>query len=107
MTLPSVKVPKLNKNNWKDFSQAIKELFTRERGTNNIPLSYIIRPGNHNYDDTFDFTEAELSKCIALTGGNYQSDNSSVWSLLSEHSTGIEAESIVNRFKTTRNGRRA
>ena len=104
--MTSVKVPKLNKNNWKDFSQAIKELLTRERGTNNIPLSYIIRSGNHNYDDTFDSTGAQLSKCIALTGGNYHSDNSSVWFLLLEHSTGTEAEPIMNRFKTTRNGRR-
>ena len=95
-----VKVPKINTNNWKDFSQIIKKLLTRERGTNNIRL------GNHNYNVTFDFTEAQLSKCIALTGGNYHSDNSSVWFLLLEHSTGTEAEPIMNRFKTTRNGRR-
>ena len=68
LTLPSVKVPKLNKNSWKYFSQTIKELLTRERGANNIPLSYIIRSENNNYGTTFDSTEAQLRKCIALIG---------------------------------------
>ena len=48
--------------------QTIKELLTRERGANNIPLSYIIRSENNNYDTTFDSTEAQLRKCIALIG---------------------------------------
>ena len=107
MTLPSVTIPKLTKSNWKLYSQAIKELLTRQRGTNNIPLIYVIRENDGNYDDPYSSTEEQLIQCIALTGGNYQSDNSSVWSLLQEHSIGTEAESIVNRFEATRNGRGA
>ena len=42
MSLPSVTVPKLTKNNWKLYSQAIRELLTRQRGTHNIPLIYVI-----------------------------------------------------------------
>ena len=107
MTLPSVSIPKLTKSNWKLYSQAIKELLTRQRGTNNIPLIYVIREANGVYDDPYASTEEQLIQCIALSGGNYQSDNSSVWSLLQEHSIGTEAESIVNRFEAQRDGRGA
>ena len=107
MSLPSVSVPKLNKNNWKLFSQAIRELLTRQRGTHNIPLIYVIRINTADYDDRFSSTEEQLINCLKLSGGKFKSDNGSVWSLLSEHLVGTEAESIVNRFQDTRNGRRA
>ena len=107
MSLPNVSVPKLNKNNWKLFSQAIRELLTRQRGTHNIPLVYVIRDGTMNYDNRFSSTEEQLIMCLNLSGGKYKSDNGSVWSLLAEHSVGTEAESIVNRFQSTRNGRGA
>ena len=109
MTLPSVTIPLLTKSNWKEFSQAMKELLTRHRGTYSVPLIYVIRQNTiGNYDDgTYLSTEEQLSTCLAFNGGNYQSDNSTVWSLLSEHTTGTEAESIVQRFSTRRNGRSA
>ena len=107
MSLPNVTVPKLTKSNWKLFSQAVKELLTRQRGVNEIPLVYVIRDLNGNYDDNFNSTEEQLIKCILLSGGKYRSDNGTVWSLLSENSVGTEAESIVNRFQRTRNGRAA
>ena len=107
MSLPAVTVPKLTKSNWKLFSQSIKELLTRQRGTNSIPLIYVIRENTGNYDDVYASTEEQMISCIQLTGGAYRSDNSSVWSLLAENSTGTEAESIVNRFEPTRNGRAA
>jgi hypothetical protein len=37
----------------------------------------------------------------------YKTDNSTVWSFLSEHTTGTEAESIVSRYSKGRNGRAA
>ena len=107
MSLPTVTVPKLTKSNWKIFSQSIKELLTRQRGTNSIPLSYVIRSNTGNYDDVYASTEEQLISCMQLTGGAYRSDNGSVWSLLAENSTGTEAESIINRFEPTRNGRAA
>ena len=107
MSLPSVTVPKLTKNNWKLYSQAIRELLTRQRGTHNIPLIYVIRQTTSNYDDRFSSTEEQLIKCIKLSGGKFRSDNSSVWSLLSEHAVGTEAESIVNRYQSIRDGRAA
>ena len=107
MTLPNVTVPKLTKSNWKNFSQAIKQLLTRQRGVNEIPLVYVIRDGNGNYDDVYNSTEEQLIHCIQLSGGKYRSDNGTVWSLLAEHSVGTEAESIVNRYESTKNGRSA
>ena len=107
MTLPNVPVPKLTKNNWKLFSQAIKEVLMRQRGTNHIPLIYVIRSTNGNYDDVWNSTEEQIINCITLQGGNFKADNSSVWSLLQENSVGTEAESIVNRYERTRNGREA
>lgn len=80
---------------------------TRQRGTHNIPLVYVIRSTTEDYDDKFASTEEQLIKCIKLSGGKFRSDNGSVWSLLSEHSVGTEAESIINRFQGTRDGRRA
>ena len=107
MSLPNVPVPKLTKNNWKVYSQSIRELLMRQRGTNSIPLSYVIRNTTGNYDAAYASTEEQLIACIQLSGGSYRSDNGSVWSLLSEHAIGSEAESIVNRFEATRNGRAA
>ena len=69
---------------------------TRQRGTHNIPLVYVIRSTTEDYDDKFASTEEQLIKCIKLSGGKFRSDNGSVWSLLSEHSVGTEAESIIN-----------
>ena len=107
MTLPNVAVPKLTKSNWKTFSQAVKELLTRQRGVNNIPLIYVIRENDGNYDGAYASTEEQLIQCLRLNGGKYRSDNGTVWSLLAEHSVGTEAESIVNRYEATRNGRSA
>ena len=107
MSLPSVTIPKLVKGNWKVYSQVIKELLTRQCGTNNIPLVYVIRENNGVYDDVYASTEEQLISCIQLNGSNYRSNNSNVWSLLSEHAVGTEAESIVTRYETTRDGRSA
>ena len=108
MALPNVTVPKLTKSNWKEFSHSIKELLSRQRGTQSIPLVYVIRNNVlHNYDDDFPSTEEQLSCCLLTTGGSFRSDNSNVWSLLAEHTTATEAESIVQRYSNTRNGRAA
>ena len=108
MSLPDVTIPKLTKNNWKNFSQATKELLQRQRGTHNIPLIYIIRENDvGNYDGVYESTKDQLTQCISLTGGNYISDNGSVWSLLAGNTVGTEAESIVSRFKDDRDGRSA
>ena len=108
MSLPDVTIPKLTKNNWKNFSQATKELLQRQRGTHNIPLIYIIRENDvGNYDGVYEYTEDQLTQCISLTGGNYISDNGSVWSLLAGNTVGTEAESIIIRFKDDRDGRSA
>ena len=106
MTLPNVTIPALTKSNWKIFSQSMKELLTRQRGTHNIPLIYVIRPTAIGiYDSDHSSTEDQLRTCLLFRGGNYNSDNSVVWSLLSEHTTGTEAESIVKRYHLSRNGR--
>jgi hypothetical protein len=108
MTLPNVTIPTLTKTNWKVFSQSMTELLTRQRGTYSIPLNYVIRPDAvGDYDIDYGSTEDQLRNCLLLRGGNYRSDNSVVWSLLSEHTTGTEAESIVKRFHLSRNGRTA
>ena len=52
-------------------------------------------------------TEEQLTTCLNLTGGNFKSDKSSAWSLLSEYAMGTEAESIVQRQQSSRNGRRS
>ena len=108
MTLPSVTIPTLTKSNWKIFSQSIKELLTRQRGTYYIPLVYTIRnEAVGDYDAEYASTEDQLQSSILFRGGNYNSDNSVVWSLLSEHTNGTEAESIVKRYNLSRNGRSA
>jgi hypothetical protein len=108
MALPNIDIPKLTKANWKDFSQSIKELFMRQRGTQHIPIIYVTRTRTLGvYDTPYQSTEDQLSSCLLLTGGSYRSDNSSVWSLLSQHTNGTEAESIIQRFSNTRNGRQA
>ena len=106
MSLPDVTVPKLTKSNWKAVSNSIHELLQRLRGTHNIPLIYISREEDQgDYDEFYESTEEQLIACIELDGGHYISYNGSVWSLLAEHSVGTEAESIVCRFTTDRDGR--
>ena len=71
-------------------------------------MVYVIRDEEEgNYDDEYELIELQLIDCVELNGGNYKSDNGSVWSLLAEHLIGIEAMSIVNRFTENRDGRTA
>lgn len=108
LSLPDITVPKLTKLNWKEFHQAFKELLSRQRGVNSIPLTYVIREHDRgNYSSDYESTEKQLINCIQLSGQNYNSDRETVFSLLLQYTRESEAESIVDQFRRTRNGRSA
>ena len=79
VSLPDIDVPKLVKNNWKNFNQTFIETMSRVRGMNTIPISYVVRSTQiGDYNGTYDSTEEQLLKCINLRGSNFNSDKQSV-----------------------------
>lgn len=107
--LPDVEVPKLSKSNWKDFRSHIFELLSRNRGVNNISLTYVIRadPEGDYDEEMHESTEALLVACMALTGPKFSQDKQKVFSLLVQHAKGTEIESIVEKYNKSRDGRKA
>ena len=107
-SLPDIVVPKLSKNNWKEFQTAIYELLSRHRGVYGVPLTYVIRKNVlGNYEDDFDSTEAQLHDCIELRGSMFTQDKRTVYSLLVENCKTSEAETMVEQYKLSRDGRKA
>ena len=108
LKLPEITVPSLTKLNWKDFNRALNEVLARQRGMNNVPITYVTRENANNlYDIVYDSTEKQLIACLRHAGQNYNTDREAVYSLLVQYSKGSEAESIVDQFSNTRNGRAA
>ena len=51
LKLPEITVPSLTKLNWKDFNRALNEVLARQRGMNNIPITYVIHKNANNMYD--------------------------------------------------------
>ena len=108
VSLPNIDVPKLVKNNWKTFNQTFIETMSRVRGMNSIPISYVVRSTQvGDYNGAYESTEEQLLSCINLRGSNFNSDKQSVYSLLVQYTKGSEAETIVEKYAASRDGRRA
>jgi len=107
-TMNAITVPKLTKTNWRLFKRAFFQLVGRQRGSNDIPITYVAReyPAN-DYDGVYASTEDQLIACINLRGNNFTTDNKSFYDLLQQHTTGTEVESHVTKFQNTQNGRSA
>ncbi len=108
MSLPDITVPALSKLNWQQFNRSFLEVLSRQRGMNDVPLTYVVRERTVNpYDGVYESTEKLLIACLLHSGQKYNTDRESVYSLLVQYTKGSEAESIVDQHHTTRNGRAA
>ena len=108
MSLPDITVPTLTKLNWKEFNRSFLEVLSRQRGMNDVPLLYVVRDRVDNpYTGHYDSNEKQLIACLNHSGQKYNTDRESVYSLLVQYVKGSEAESIVDQFHQTRNGRAA
>ena len=108
MSLPDITVPALTKLNWQQFNRAFLEVLSRQRGMNDVPFTYVVRERSVNpYDGVYESTEKQLIACLLHNGQKYNTDRESVYSLLVQYVKGSEAESIVDQYHTTRNGRAA
>jgi hypothetical protein len=112
-TLPVPEIPKLVKGNWRLVRDAFVEMLSRQRGSNGIPLSYIVRPcrlsqinPTRSYnDDNWNTLNQKLVACAAHEGAKYEQDTNDVFSLIATHFDATEADSTIKKFKSTRNGK--
>ena len=106
-TLPTVDVPKLEKENWRSFRDAFQEFLSRQVGANGIPLSYVIREDENSADYDVDYPTLtdKLVACTTLDGVKYVLDRKNVFSFLSTYLKDSQAEITVKRFNRSRNGR--
>jgi hypothetical protein len=105
-TLPSMTVPKFNGNNYDEFMTSFKTLANRQIGLNDLPLDYLMRDHEPQpYDALYTSREDKMKSCIIFQGDNFRVDRESLYSLFIQHigTTGT-GSSIVNKFKTSRNG---
>ena len=105
--LPTVDVPKLDKQNWRSFRDAFHEFLSRQIGSNGIPLLYVVRENEAggDYDSAYPTLNDKLVSCISLIGTKYVADNNTVYSFLSTYLKDSQAESTVKRFNRARSGR--
>ena len=102
LKLPEITVPSLIKLNWKEFNRALSEVFTRQHGMNNVPITYVIREKNANsnmYNIVYDSMEKQIIACLRHAGQNYNTECEAVYSLLVQYSKGSEAELMLKYMK--------
>ena len=105
-TLPTMTVPKFTGTNYDEFITAFTTLANRQIGLNDLPLDYLMRDDDPQpYNGIYTSREAKMRACIIFRGDNFRVDRESLYSLFIEHigTTGT-GSSIVNKFKTNRNG---
>ena len=106
--LPEINMPKLNRENWKEWKTSFFEQLYRTRGKNSIPLTYIIRDDAvGDYNGVHSSTEEQLVKCISLTGPNAAGDKDTVYSLLHQHLRETESKATIEAYERSRDGRSA
>ena len=73
-TLPTIDVSTLTKKNWRDFYKAMVETYVDA-----VPLLYVIRANNGNYEAQFESTKKQLVACLRHAGENYNTDKEAVF----------------------------
>ena len=86
----------------------MKESLGRIIGQNKIPLIYVIREGAASgvYDAYWESREDKLIACTLLRGPKFKLDDNTVFSLLSQYIGDGEGKSLVDRAKSSREGRK-
>ena len=105
--LPTMTIPKFVGTNYDEFMTAFTTLASRQIGTNELPLDYLMRENDINdYNSPYASREEKLKACILFRGDNFLIDRASLYSLFVEHigTTGL-GSSIINKHSNTRNGR--
>ena len=106
--LVPVVVTKLEPSKWSSLKTSMIEYFSRIKGKNGIPLSYISR--THQTNDFEDIYESRIHKlivCTTLRDAKFSADNGTVFSLLIQHTNNTEGYSLVQNYERFRNGRSA
>ena len=106
--LPDAKVGVLKPESWNDFKDSVIEALSRVHGVTGVPLHYIIRELQiNNYMSPFPTRMKRLVACSRLNGPQFDEDNGNVYGLIVQYVGTSQGKSIVERHKSTRNGRRA
>ena len=67
--IPDMVVPKLTRNNWRDFKISIEEALQRTYGVNDIPLAYVIRKEDvNNFNVHYASRIERLTACTVHNG---------------------------------------
>ena len=106
--LVPVVVTKLEPSKWSLFKTSMIEYFSRIKGKNGIPLSYVSRTNlTNDFEGTYESRVDKLIACTTLRGAKFSADNGTVFSLLIQHTTNTEGYSLVQQYERSRNGRSA
>ena len=105
--LPDIVVPKLTSTNYEVFNTAFSATVARTIGMNGIPLDYIMRETDGNYDSAWPTRGDKLKNCLSLTGAAYKNDNATLYSLYVQYvgTDGI-GSNIINKYTANKNGRK-
>ena len=105
----SVTVTKYTGTNWFDVRGQIIQLMSTRIGHAGIPLSYILRDGRKEWDDTEGITSLQDRRIATkmLEGPTFDLDNKEVYRILSNVLGGTTLEDDINKFKVSKHGKRA
>ena len=106
--LPEAKVGTLKPENWNDFKDSVIEALSRVNGVVGVPLNYVVREMEiNNYMAPFPTRMKRLVACSRLNGPQFDEDNGNVYGLIVQYVGTSQGKSIVERYKQSRNGRKA
>ena len=74
---------------------------------NGIPIDYIMRETNGNYDSVWATGEDKLKNCLLLAGAAFKTDSSTLYSLYGQY-IGTEGvgSNIINKHNSSKSGRK-
>ena len=102
---PTLDLPKLTNDNFDEFMAAFTNLASRTIGVNELPIDYLLRTTDGNYNAAYQSREEKLKACILLVGDNFRKDSAMLYSLLHEHigTTGT-GSNFITKYERSRNG---
>ena len=105
----SVTVVKYTGTNWFDVRGQIIQLMSTRIGNSGIPLSYILRDERKEWENTEDITSLQDRRTATkmLAGPTFDLDNKEVFRILANVLTGTTLEDDINKYKTSKNGKKA
>ena len=104
-SLPTLTVPKFTTSNFEGFMDNFKSAVARVDGIHGVPIDYLLRDTNGDYNHIWSSRREKLKNCLALTGQQFKHDSELLYQLYIQYvGTEGHGSNIVRKYARTKNG---